>query len=167
MIVMIALFKSFLVELVCFRFYLKSFSLDGHGTKNKKCMGTPTPGFFPLMGTVPSTKYCWAPGSCPSVKILSKSVRHGSLGEHEVSLHYKSLMTLLQADSIHDVFCFLFENSRASILYTEFHVSSCHRERAFLWDIWDLWEKAISCSAPTGERNHLLNPKYQMMSFLT
>ena len=80
MIVMIALFKSFLVELVCFRFYLKSFFLDGHGTKYKKCMGTQTPRFFPLMGTVPSTKYCWAPGSCPSVKILSKSVGHGSLG---------------------------------------------------------------------------------------
>ena len=32
------------------------------------------------MGTVPSTNYCWAPGSCPSVKILSKSVTHGSLG---------------------------------------------------------------------------------------
>ena len=80
MIVMIALFKSFLVELVCFRFYLKSFFLDGHGTKYKKCMGTQNPRFFPLMGTVPSTKYCWAPGSCPSVKILSKSVRHGSLG---------------------------------------------------------------------------------------
>ena len=44
-------------------------------------MGTQNPRFFPLMGTVPSTKYCWAPGSCPSVKILSKSVRHGSLGE--------------------------------------------------------------------------------------
>ena len=80
MIVMIALFKSFLVELVCFRFYLKSFFLDGHGTKYKKCMGTQNPRFFPLMGTVPSTKYCWAPGSCPSLKILSKSVRHGSLG---------------------------------------------------------------------------------------
>ena len=80
MIVMIALFKSFLVELVCFRFYLKSFFLDGHGTKYKKCMGTQNPRFFPLMGTVPSTKYCWAPGSCPSVKILSKSVGHGSLG---------------------------------------------------------------------------------------
>ena len=63
MIVMIALFKSFLVELVCFRFYLKSFFLDGHGTKYKKCMGTQNPRFFPLMGTVPSTKYCWAPGS--------------------------------------------------------------------------------------------------------
>ena len=81
MIVMIALFKSFLVELVCFRFYLKSFFLDGHGTKYKKCMGTQNPRFFPLMGTVPSTKYCWAPGSCPSVKILSKSVGHGSLGD--------------------------------------------------------------------------------------
>ena len=80
MIVMIALFKSFLVELVCFRFYLKSFFLDGHSTKYKKCMGTQNPRFFPLMGTVPSTKYCWAPGSCPSVKILSKSVGHGSLG---------------------------------------------------------------------------------------
>ena len=43
-------------------------------------MGTQNPRFFPLMGTVPSTKYCWAPGSCPSVKILSKSVGHGSLG---------------------------------------------------------------------------------------
>ena len=80
MIVMIALFKSFLVELVCFRFYLKSFFLDGHGTKYKKCMGTKNPSFFPLMGTLPSTKYCWAPGSCPSLKILSKSMRHGSLG---------------------------------------------------------------------------------------
>ena len=80
---MIALFKSFLVELVCFRFYLKSFFLDGHGTKYKKCMGTQNPRFFPLMGTVPSTKYCWAPGSCPSVKILSKSVGHGSLGDRD------------------------------------------------------------------------------------
>ena len=43
-------------------------------------MGTQNPRFFPLMGTVPSTKYCWAPGSCPSIKILSKSVGHGSLG---------------------------------------------------------------------------------------
>ena len=43
-------------------------------------MGTQNPRFFPLMGTVPSTKYCWASGSCPSVKILSKSVGHGSLG---------------------------------------------------------------------------------------
>ena len=43
--------------------------------------GHPNTRFFPLMGTVPSTKYCWAPGSCPSVKILSKSLRHGSLGE--------------------------------------------------------------------------------------
>ena len=84
MIVMIALFKSFLVELVCFRFYLKSFFLDGHGTKYKKCMGTQNPRFFPLMGTVPSTKYCWAHGSCPSVKILSKSVGHGSLGAMSV-----------------------------------------------------------------------------------
>ena len=47
MIVMIALFKSFLVELVCFRFYLKSFFLDGHGTKYKKCMGTQNPRCFP------------------------------------------------------------------------------------------------------------------------
>ena len=46
-------------------------------------MGTQNPRFFPLMGTVPSTKYCWAPGSCPSVKILSKSVGHGSLGVWE------------------------------------------------------------------------------------
>ena len=36
------------------------------------------------MGTIPSTKYCWAPGSCPSVKILSKSVRHGSLGDLDI-----------------------------------------------------------------------------------
>ena len=86
MIVMIALFKSFLVELVCFRFYLKSFFLDGHGTKYKKCMGTQNPRFFPLMGTVASTRYCWAPGSCPSVKILSKSVGHGSLGAECVVL---------------------------------------------------------------------------------
>ena len=89
MIVMIALFKSFLVELVCFRFYLKSFFLDGHGTKYKKCMGTQNPRFFPLMGTVPSAKHCWAPGSCPSVKILSKSVGHGSLGD-EVGIRYSS-----------------------------------------------------------------------------
>ena len=82
---MIALFKSFLVELVCFRFYLKSFFLDGHGTKYKKCMGTQNPRFIPLMGTVPSTKYCWAPGSCPSIKILSKSVGHGSLGGGSIS----------------------------------------------------------------------------------
>jgi len=46
-------------------------------------MGTQNPRFFPLMGTVPSTKYCWAPGSCPSVKILSKSVGHGSLGDFD------------------------------------------------------------------------------------
>ena len=44
-------------------------------------MGTQNPRFFPLMGTVPSAKHCWAPGSCPSVKILSKSVGHGSLGD--------------------------------------------------------------------------------------
>ena len=47
MIVMIALFKSFLVELVCFRFYLKSFFLDGHGTKYKNAWAPKTPVFFP------------------------------------------------------------------------------------------------------------------------
>ena len=55
MIVIIALFKSFLVELVCFRFYLKSFFLDGHGTKYKKCMGTQNPRFYSLDGH--STQY--------------------------------------------------------------------------------------------------------------
>ena len=29
----------------------------------QKMHGHPKPQFFPLMGTVPSTKYCWAPGS--------------------------------------------------------------------------------------------------------
>ena len=58
-----------------------SFDLMGTVPSTKNAWAPKTPGFFPLMGTVPSTKYCLAPGSCPSVKILSKSVRHGSLGE--------------------------------------------------------------------------------------
>ena len=50
-----------------------------------------------------------------------------------------------------------------TVSYTSFHII----EREHFWDIWDLWEKAISCSAPTGERNHLLNPKYQMTHYLS
>ena len=81
MIVMIALFKSFLVELVCFRFYLKSFFLDGHGTKYKKCMGTKNPRFFPLMGTAGWQKLRESTGGTrrkvwTRTKILSPNIRY-------------------------------------------------------------------------------------------
>ena len=56
MIVMTVLFKSFLVDFVYLRFYLKTFFfLMGTIPSTKNAWAPKTPSFFPLMGTVPST----------------------------------------------------------------------------------------------------------------